>query len=149
MNSARQSKQKNFPTQDKPEEFQPTMHNAPDNRQEATCDQLAAHANRSILTLTGLAIGIALVVASMFPLPLMPAVLSQILLAVALGTSAVATISAQRPLESHLNLWDTAMLLTFSALVAGSFTDPAALTAFFEAQASIEEIDRGATPPAQ
>ncbi len=123
------------------------MHNAPDNRQEVTYDRLAAHANRSILTLTGLAVGIALVVASVFPLPLMPAVLSQILLAVALGTSVVATISAQRPLEMHLNLWDMAMLLTFGALAAGKFTDPASLEAFFEAQASMAEIGPGATPP--
>lgn len=109
------------------------MHEQSDPQTD-TDDQVAARNNRSTLLMTAMALALAVSFASMFPLPLMPVVLSQVLLVAAAGTAAIAVFCLQRPLETHLNLWDKAILLGFAGLVAGSFVDAASLSEFFNSE---------------
>lgn len=107
----------------------------------------SSEANRTILILTGLSLAMGLMFASVYPTPLIPAVLSQALLAAALATGIVAVVLAQKPFALHLNLWDKALILTFGGMVAGSFIDPDAITAFIEANNPAPAND--ATLPAE
>ena len=94
----------------------------------------ASEANRRILALTGLSAASALVLASLYPPPLLLAVFSSLLLLMAFATGFTALVLAQRPLAEHLNFWDKAALLTFAGLAIGMFVDAEAVRTFMEAQ---------------
>ncbi|MGI9384580.1 MAG: hypothetical protein ACR2PO_15625 [Methyloligellaceae bacterium] len=99
-------------------------------------EALGNEQNRRILLLTGLSLATALVLASLYPPPLLLAVFSNLLLLMALATGVMAIVLTQRPLADHLNFWDKAALLTFAGLAIGMLVDTEAVLAFMEAQTS-------------
>ena len=90
--------------------------------------------NRNILLLTGISVAVSAFFASFYPGPLILPVLSTLLLLTALASSLTAAVMAQRIFDERLNFWDKAMFLVFAGLVAGTFVDTEAVTAFLEAQ---------------
>ena len=60
--------------------------------------------------------------------------LSTLLLLTALASSFTAAVLAQRIFGDQLNFWDKAVFLVFAGLIAGSFVDTEAVTAFLDAQ---------------
>lgn len=89
---------------------------------------------RTLLTVV-LTAALALVLASTYPLGVMPVVLSSLLFWGALGGVLLA-LWRQEPIDAgHLTGWDQAAMLLALSLLAGFFVDPAAVEALLEGAA--------------
>lgn len=88
--------------------------------------------NRNALWTVGLTGGLALLLASMLPGPLMPAALNSLLFYAALGALILAVIRGDRWNAPHITAWDQALMLLFGSLAAGLFVDPEQVAALVE-----------------
>jgi hypothetical protein len=89
--------------------------------------RLLLESGRDSLYRLGLAIALALFLASHFPLPLVPLVLSGVLQASAFVTGVLAMLRGVDWQAKRLTLWDEAALLTLLGLTARAFVSQEAL----------------------
>lgn len=110
-------------------------------RRGVTTADAAARTTRALINV-GFVSALALFVASLMPAALVPPTFGQFLSWAAMGASVVAVLRGERWNDPWLTGWDQAAMLILLSIVAGFFTDPAAV------ELALQSLGQGTVPPA-
>lgn len=88
--------------------------------------------NRRVLGNLVLVLGICVILATVSPVPLRAAAVSNFLIIASFGVAISALLHRQRPFVAYLTRWDQAVVLYLLGMLAATVVDPAALQNFLE-----------------
>lgn len=89
--------------------------------------------NRRVLGNLVLILGICVILATVSPVPLRAAAVSNFLIIASFGVAISALLHRQRPFVPYLTRWDQAVVLYLLGMLAATVVDPVALQNFLQA----------------